>query len=313
MTTRSRYSNEEIINAYQQTGSIWAAGKRLGLAGQSVHERLVAVGYPLAARRWTPAEIEELKSLLGHVSLAEVAHRLGRPYAGVAIKASRLGVSGRQKHQKKIPRGAGYDKASIARYIKQIDASDDKVSRFARRHGLGVEMLCRSIEKHFPEWWLQYKRTHSDLAERPCPYCGSSFIPSNARQTYCSRKCATARRVDEDYFGGNRRHTVGLAEGQCQLCSRTEVKALSSHHVLGKENDPDNQFLIALCSGCHKVVTLLASRTFVDDAGAWEALIELAWLRKHGSDPQPFGVEVYVEVERLTPRELAEMDEEEAS
>jgi hypothetical protein len=54
--------------------------------------------------------------------------------------------------------------------------------------------------------------------------------------------------------------------------------------VLGKENDPLNDVLIALCQGCHQIVTLLGARTFTDDPRAWEALISLAWMRRHGAE-----------------------------
>jgi len=57
-----------------------------------------------------------------------------------------------------------------------------------------------------------------------------------------------------EYFGGNRLNTIGLISKTCQLCMRKVEKGLSSHHIIGKEKDPENQYLIALCSGCHKLV-----------------------------------------------------------
>ncbi len=46
-------TNQEIIDAYKATGSIWRAAKALGLCGQSVWERLRALGYPIASRKWS--------------------------------------------------------------------------------------------------------------------------------------------------------------------------------------------------------------------------------------------------------------------
>lgn len=295
---RQVVTNEQVITAYRDTGNVWKAGRALGIAGQSVHERLTHLGYDLPSRTWTQAELDELAALAGHVTVGEIARRLGRPYHGVATKLSRLGIGTRygNRVKVKVPRGAGYDKASLKRYIREIDATNDLVSRFARRNRLGVEGLCQAIERHFPEWWEQYRRAHSDLAETQCKGCDLRFIPSNARQEYHSRACGSNKRRDDSYFGGNRSQTIGLAEGICQLCSRQVTKGLSSHHILGKENDPENLSLIALCQGCHKVVTLLAARTFVDDAGAWEDLIILAWLRRHGADVG-FGVTVSVSIE----------------
>lgn len=308
-----RYPAAEIIRAYKETGSVWEAGKRLGIAGQTVHKKLVALGYPLANRQWSDDEVEELRSLVGNMTLSEIADRLGRPYAGVACKISEVGIGTRYGNRngwaKKIPRGAGYDKVSLGRYVKQIDSSGDTVHRFARRNGLGVESLCRALERSFPDWWLAYRAAHSDLPEAQCPYCSCSFIPSSGKQVYCSRKCGADARVDKAYFGGRRRQTIGLGEGICQLCGRSG-KSLSSHHVYGKENDGDNEFLIALCQGCHQAITHLALRPFLDSPAGWEALIQLCYLRRHGHD-QPAGVYACVEMEPLALEDIVEETVEE--
>lgn len=314
--TGSRYTAGEIIAAYQRTGSVWRAGKELGLAGQTVHERLRAIGYPLANRKWDKAELDELRALVDHLIISDIAHRLGRTYAAVACKINELGIGSRTGNRRpvKIPRGAGYDKASCTRYAKQLDASGDKITRFARRHGLAIDTLVRALELHLPDWWEAYRAAHSDIPARDCAYCDRTFVPANAKAECCSRRCSDARRVDESYFGGKRRNTIGLAEGRCQLCGRTDVKALSSHHMLGKENDPDNDFLIALCSGCHQLVTLLAGRPFLDRPEGWEALIQLALLRRHGGNEEVSGVGAYVDIDLLTKAEvLQDIDAEEAA
>jgi hypothetical protein len=59
-----------------------------------------------------------------------------------------------------------------------------------------------------------------------------------------------------------------------------------------------NAELVALCPGCHQIVTLLGGRAFVDDPRAWEALIALAWTRRHGAEihAMPVSQTVYTEV-----------------
>jgi hypothetical protein len=52
-----KFETEEIVSAYLRTGSVWKAGKLLGMAGQSVHERLRAIGHPLSNRRDRRIEI----------------------------------------------------------------------------------------------------------------------------------------------------------------------------------------------------------------------------------------------------------------
>lgn len=285
MPAPMKASTEDIVAAYQATGSVWKAGKRLGLAGQTVHERLQLLGYPLLSRNWTPEETDELRALLTEaVTLSQIANRLGRPYAGVACKASELGIRSNQRRAPKLPRGAGWDKATTTSHMKALGKYGGPVTRYARANGLSIEMLVQAFQKHCPTQWQVYLEEHSDIPRKACTYCHHTFIPANTKQQYCSRACGSTARADRDYFGGNRRATVGLAERTCQLCERKDVKGLSSHHVYGKDNDPDNGALIALCQGCHKCVTLLATRLFVDSESGWEALISLAWLRRHGAE-----------------------------
>jgi len=280
---RSRYSNEEIIAAYKATGSVWAAGKALGMAGQTIHKKLTALGYPMAHAAWTDDEIAELASLTeAGVRIGEIADRLGRSYAAVAVRASRAGLKSAAPRERKVPRGAGYDKVSTLRNMKELESCDLGVTRFARAKGLRVDNLVLALQKHCPERLEAYTRTHSTIPEKVCAYCGGTFFPANGKQRFCGRKCQSTSRSDADYFGGRRRETVGLAEATCQLCGRQGVPGLSSHHVFGKENDPDNNMLVALCRGCHKVITILGGRYFTDDETSWESLISLAWLRKHG-------------------------------
>lgn len=292
-----RFTNEQVIEAYKQTGSVWSAGKKLGMAGQSVYERLQKIGYPMANRHWTKEEYDELRKLKEqNLTITQIASRLGRPYAGVALKISRLGLGDHQGNRriKKIPRGQGYDKESLKGYMLDIDFGDDKITTFARKNGLDIETLAQAIERHFPEWWIEHRRSHSDLPERECPQCKREYIPFTNKQKYCSRQCGSDYRTDQSYFGGKRNNTIGLAEKICQLCGRQNIKGLSSHHVIGKENDPDNNYLIALCPGCHQIVTILGGRTFTGEPEVWEALIQLVMIRKKGSTG---GVYAYVEID----------------
>ena len=292
---------EEVVAAYQETGSVWRAGKALGMAGQSVHERLVAIGYPLAGRHWTTDEDEEMRVLIANgVPLGEVAHRLGRPYGGVAGRASLLGFRSEFKRRRKLPRGGGYDKVSTGRHLKALERSSSKPTQYARAQALNIDLLVHAFQVHFPDQWAAYLRTHSPLPTKVCPYCETEFIPTSGKQTHCTRKCSGDARRDAAYFGGKRRDTIGLAEGVCQLCGRSNAKGLSAHHALGKANDPENRVLIALCRGCHQMVSHLGGRAFVDDPRAWEALISLAWARRHGEDiaaSDSMVVEVVVSIE----------------
>jgi hypothetical protein len=296
------YTNEEIINAYKQYGSVWKAGKHLGLAGQTVHEKLKAIGYKLASSKWTASELTELKDLAQEMTIAEIAHRLGRPYNGVALKISRLGLGNRygNKQKVKVPRTGEYTKDKIKEYLHSIDNTGVKVTAFAKQKGLKTETLVGAIQRFDQPWWDAYAESHAVKPKTNCPYCQTEFYPLSHKQIYCTRKCSDEARTDNGYFGGRRRETIGLAERTCQLCGRENVKGLSSHHMIGKENDPNNDYLIALCPGCHQIVTILAGRNFSGTPEIWEALIQLVLIRKHGANKDYKGVYCAVDIEMLT-------------
>jgi 5-methylcytosine-specific restriction endonuclease McrA len=285
---------EDIVTAYRQTGSVWKAGKLVGLAGQTVHERLRAIGHPLGGRVWAGDELAELRDLIGQaVPLGEIAYRLGRSYAGVACKANELGLRSLHRRERRLPRGAGFDKASTGKHLAALERSPLSVTRYARSVGLHVDSLVKACQQHFPDRWRAYLGTRSDLPLRNCVYCGTEFIPTSGKQRYCDRRCAADAHRDVTYYGGERRTAIGLVDGVCQCCGARPTRGLSAHHIIGRENDPLNAALIALCAGCHKAVGLLASRRSVNDPRMWESLIGLAWLRRHGAE-QPS--DIYVEV-----------------
>lgn len=298
MTRTMKASTEQIVAAYRETGSVWKAGLALGMAGQSIHERLAAIGYPLRGRNWTREELDELRRLAGNMPIGEIAERLGRPYAGIACKLSRLGITARRPGRKAPPRGSGYDKQSAARYMRDLERNDQSLRQFCIERGLSIDSVVYTLELHHPERWQAWRRTRSDLQDRECDYCRRPFTPMTKKQTFCSRKCQGDKKRDDTYFNGNRRNTIGLAEATCQLCGRENVKGLSSHHVFGKENDPDGEVLIALCPGCHQLVGRLAGRRFLRDERGWEALISLAFFRANGTEHA--GVHVCVDIDPLT-------------
>ena len=293
-----RVSIEDIIRAYQETGSVWKAGKRLGIAGQTVHGRLQSIGHHMSHQQWTSEEHAELLDLIqSGVTLSEAANRLGRSYNAVAVRVNRAGLKTNYDRRRKLPRGAGYDKASMGKHLKALRAYPHGPTRYARSVGISIEMLIRALQQHYPAEWSEWvEERFADVPRKTCPYCSVSFIPTSGKQIYDTRACAGSARTDHGYFAGNRRSTIGLAERTCQQCGRSDVKGLSSHHVRGKENDPEGTFLIALCPGCHQLVTMLGGRTWVDEPAKWESLIQLAWLRRHGDCPEG-AISTYVDIE----------------
>lgn len=286
---------------YRQLGSIWKAGKRLGLCGQSVHERLRSLRYPIAHRQWSRAELEEAKRLaIQGEPLARIAARLGRTYHAVALKLSRTGVGSRNTAWRWKPRRVRpLHRLKVHKFAEALLREGWSVRRLARREGLTITPLVDALQTFEAEAWRQYVAGHSVSPPKVCPGCDTHFLPLTGRQRFCTVGCREAHRRNLAYFGGRRLEAIGLREGVCQLCGKKPGKWLSAHHVLGKENDPENAALIALCRGCHDLVTRMASRPFVEHPEMVADLVSLALARRG----RPRAV-VSVDIEDWTEQEI---------
>ena len=304
MSYQLKATSEEIVNAYKETGSVWKAAKKLNICGQSVWERLKGLGYTMPNRKWSKDDLNELVKMSDTMTISRIAEQLGRPYFAVAIKMSRLGLSKKWGNRQKIlKRGTGYTKENCAKWVKELKHTPFSLKQFARSNSLTLDSLVYAIQRHYPDDWIEISKSKG-MDQSTCLYCGAKFYPSTAKQTFCTRLCSSAKKRDDKYFGGKRRNTVGLAEGVCQLCLQTG-KTLASHHVLGKQNDPENDCLIALCNGCHQMVGGLAGRKFVDDEDGWERLIQLVVARRMADKSSEYvGVYACVEMNHLTKDDL---------
>jgi hypothetical protein len=226
------------------------------------------------------------------LSCATIAHRLRLPFGEVATHLIARETPPPEPPPRKLPRGAGYDKVSTTRHMKALVNYGGTVTQYARQQDLNPDLLAQALDRHVPDLWRDFVARHGSERQHECPGCGRVFIPTTAAQVYCERKCADTHRRDRDYFGGKRAAALGMATRTCQLCERQDPPGLSVHHMRGKENDPEDDLLLALCRGCHQLVTLVGGRNFIDNPVAWEALIALAWLRRYDRDAR-----VAVEIE----------------
>jgi hypothetical protein len=189
----------------------------------------------------------------------------------------------------KVPRGKGYSKSQVESAHRAMLAFDGTIIQWARSQGLNPDLLALAMEQH--KIGSAYLLTQLDHGKE-CSYCTRWYYPSNVSQDFCSKKCGTDARRDMAYFGGNRRNCLGLLAGVCQVCAAKPQKGLSAHHVYGKENDPGDESLIAVCSGCHDLITRLSRRHFGEQPGSWAALISLAEIRGNVSFVPYVNVEV---------------------
>lgn len=303
--TNQRVTNSEIIQAYKLTASVWKAAKMVGLCGQSVHERLQRLGYVMSNPEWTPEETEAACRLAKEgMAISLIADRLNRSYAAVAIKLSRMSIKHAYRMPTKPKRRESWTKIKAHGLMNRILSSGEPIARAARRMGYTTSGVVNAVQFYAPAKWDAYKKLHSELAIIDCPGCTRQFLPLTGKQRYCTERCRSSNARDKQYFGGKRMDAMGMSTSTCQLCLKKIQKGLSAHHMLGKENDADNNYLIALCPGCHNLVEMAATRVSVDSREFWENLVVLALMKSSKIDKtKATEIRACVDIEIETPQE----------
>jgi hypothetical protein len=298
MSSTRKATNEQIIAAYQKTGSPWKAAKLLGMCGQSVWERLKRLNVPMTATHWSDDEKAEAVNLANNgCTLSEIANRLGRPYAGVAGMLSSMGVRIRRRRITKAPRKRLSTPWNAMKWMMGLQSSNLPVSRYARVNGLDTDLVVHALQLYQQEFWQSYVKAHAVAPPKACPYCHREFYPLSHKQVCCTRRCQSHHRVNRNYFGGNRQSATGLADGICQLCLQA-AESLHVHHEIGKQHDPNNEHLVALCKRCHHFVETLTLIQGVEGNDFWARLIVLVNTRRFGSWADGHvgvGVNVYID------------------
>lgn len=92
-------TDEEILTAYEQTGSVWKAGELLGMQGQTLHKRLQKLGANRPVRVWSDEEIAEVRALYeegfvrGDGKLKALSERLRRTVPFISRRARAMGLT----------------------------------------------------------------------------------------------------------------------------------------------------------------------------------------------------------------------------
>ena len=195
--------------------------------------------------------------------------------------------------KRKIPRGKGYDKAAVLGHLRKMAKDGIFVTGYVKQAGLKLDTFMLALQDYAdPKWiestrkWVSHPLTSGDpkLITEICQQCSDPYWPTKQGTKFCSSYCGGLYRKDQEYFGGRRNETVGLKEAVCQLCGRLVERGLSSHHIYGKQNDVANEFLLALCKGCHQIVSDLALKTWCGDDVKLAKLIWLAYTQRNGAE-----------------------------
>lgn len=164
-------SDKQIVNTYNETKNIWKTSKRLGMAGQTVHERLKRLGIKLQNPKFTNEELEYLKlhynEYAGLNNTKELATQMGRTVSFLCRKAKLFGLTNRHRKRPDIAKWSIMTEEEARPIFEKFRESSLDIKRFARRHRYGASGLDQTFRKFFPD---EYEFTVGAKRRKGSPY-----------------------------------------------------------------------------------------------------------------------------------------------
>lgn len=148
-------SDKQIVDTYSETKNVWEVGKRLGMAGQTVHGRLRKLGVKLRNPKFTDEELEYLRlhynEYAGQDKLKELATKMGRTIPFLCRKAGLLGLTNHRRKRPDIAKWSTITEEEARLIFEKFRKSSQDIKRFARRHKYGASGLDQTFRKFFPD------------------------------------------------------------------------------------------------------------------------------------------------------------------
>lgn len=149
-------TDEQIVEAYQRTGSVWKAGEELGMCGQSVHERLKKLGVDTSSNLFTKEDekyLAERYTVYRDAGCLQVlADEMGRTKPFICRQAGRLGLT--DPHRKQPKRAKVWATAPDAVLIpiwEDFKRSRRTMSSYCRANNYNVQSFVDAMRRAFPK------------------------------------------------------------------------------------------------------------------------------------------------------------------
>lgn len=104
MANRKKATDEQILESYSRHKNVWKVGEELGMAGQSIQERLKKLGVTMSLKRWTDDDkfflLEHYTSYLLEGKLQALADKMGRSKQFICRMARKYGLTDQSRPKK---------------------------------------------------------------------------------------------------------------------------------------------------------------------------------------------------------------------
>lgn len=165
MPTHKKATDEQLMDAYRETKSVWKVAEMFSMCGQSVHERLSKLGVVEGKPDFTPDEMERLGReyviYRDANKLQELADDMGRSKTAICTKARTLGLTDRRypKTSRKFWEKLSDDAARSL--MQEYSRSRLSIRGFAAKKGFGYVKFGQEMARRFPGEWDAHVEAHA--------------------------------------------------------------------------------------------------------------------------------------------------------
>lgn len=157
MVMPKKATDEQLLAAYDELGSVWKVAERFGMVGQSVHERLGNLGATKPVRVFTDAERERLEReyeiYRSQGQVARLAADMGRTVQFLSRQARALGVTTHHYERRDAGRWKYMTDDAARLLFDQFKASSLGLGQFCAKYGYSDEGLRETLRSRWPDEW----------------------------------------------------------------------------------------------------------------------------------------------------------------
>lgn len=158
MVYRKKATDEELIESYSRTKSVWKTADEFGMCGQSVHERLQKLGATIPQNTFTDEEYQILRECYvvyrDAGRLQDLADEMGRSKTMICAKARKLGLTDRNCKRTYLHVWKNAPESVCRPIFDKLKKSRLSVKEFCRKYNYGQSGLERRMKELFPQEWL---------------------------------------------------------------------------------------------------------------------------------------------------------------
>lgn len=171
MAYSKKATDEQVIESYQRTHSVWKAAEELGMCGQSVHERLQKLGVDTSQNVFTKEDEKYLAERYvvyrDAGQLQVLADEMGRTKAFICRQAGRMGLTDpKSKQPTRAKVWATAPDAVLIPIWERFKRSRKTMGAYCKANHYNVQSFVDAMRRAFPDEYddvidsKQPKRTH---------------------------------------------------------------------------------------------------------------------------------------------------------